>query len=180
MAGTSVVTAPLVGAVLPAAPATSTAKPPPATTQPAPRVATILPLPVRPVQKSQPTSSHKCLPVDPSAPTPPASVLTCDLARATLYMLGPESMRLGLTRVDPPKPLTSDFYEVNLVMNPASTTTWTACTNGHPHDHIAFVRDDLVLEAPIIQEVVSSCQVALSTQTALAADQLAQLAGGPA
>jgi hypothetical protein len=43
--------------------------------------------------------------------------------------------------------------------------------------HVAFIRDDLVLEAPIIEEQVTSGQVALTTQTGPAADQLAQLAG---
>ncbi|WP_169733604.1 hypothetical protein [Mycobacterium genavense] len=78
---------------------------------PAPRIA---PLPVRPVQKSQPSAPDKC----------PA---------------------------------------VNL-----------------PHAHIAFVRDDLVLEAPMIENQVTSGQIALTTQTAPAAAQLAQLAGRPA
>lgn len=163
-----------------AAPATS-ATPPAPTTQPPPRVVNIQPLPVRPVQKSQPTTPNKCPAANPATPVPPANVLvTCDLARTTLYTLGPESLRLGLTHVDPPKPLTSDFYEVNLIMNPASADAWASFTSEHLHDHIAFIRDDLVLEAPIIEQVVSFGQIALTTQTAPAADQLAQLAGRPA
>jgi hypothetical protein len=166
----------------PAAPTTTaTSAAGPSTTQPAPRAVTLQPLPVRPVQKSQPTAPNKCPPTNPSAPTPPANVLvTCDLARTTLYTLGPESMQLGLTHVAPPKPLTSDFFEVNLTLNPASATAWTAFTGQHLHDHIAFIRDDLVLEAPIIEQVVGFGQIALTTQTAQAADQLARLAGRPA
>lgn len=164
----------------PAAP-TSTTAPSAPTAQAPPRVVNIQPLPVRPVQKSQPTAPSKCPATNPVAPVPPANVLvTCDLARTTLYTLGPESIQLGLTHVDPPKPLTSDYYEVNLTLNPASATAWTAFTGQHLHDHIAFVRDDLVLEAPIIEQVVSYGQIALTTQTAQAADQLAQLAGRPA
>jgi preprotein translocase subunit SecD len=118
--------------------------------------------------------------MNPTAPTPSANgLLTCDLARATLYTLGPESMQLALTHVDPPRLLTSDFYEVNLRMNPTSATAWASFTAAHLHAHIAFIRDDLVLEAPIIEELVTSGQVALTTQTAPAADQLAQLAGRP-
>jgi hypothetical protein len=163
-----------------AAPATSSPPPPPTST-PAPRPVNIAPLPVRPVLKSQPTTPNKCPAMNPNAPTPPANVLvTCDLGRTTLYTLGPESMQLGLTHVDPPKPLTSDFYEVNLMLNPASATAWAAFTAGHLHDHIAFIRDDLVLEAPIIEQVVTFGQIALTTQTTPAADQLAQLAGRPA
>jgi hypothetical protein len=160
-----------------AAPATS------ATPSPAlpPRAVTIQPLPVRPVQKSQPTMPDRCPAMNPNARTPSANILiACDLARTTLYTLGPESMQLGLTQVDPPKSLTSDFYEVNLRMNPSSATEWASFTAGHPHAHIAFIRDDLVLEAPIIEELVTSGQIALTTQTARAADQLAQLAGRPA
>ena len=193
MHGASVTTARLAGVILlgavaagcqeaqhPAAPTTSTT-PPAATTPPPPPVVNIQPLPVRPVQKSQPTTPNKCPVTNPAAPVPPATVLvTCDLARTTLYTLGPESLQLGLTHVDPPKLLTSDFYEVNLIMNPPSATAWAAFTTEHLHGHIAFIRDDLVLEAPIIEEVVSSGQVALTTQTAQAADQLAQLAGRPA
>jgi hypothetical protein len=145
-----------------------------------PPAVNIQPLPVRPVQKSQPTTPDKCPAMNPNAPIPSANVLiACDLGRTTLYTLGPESMQLGLTQVDPPKSLTSDFYEVNLRMNPSSATAWASFTADHPHAHIAFIRDDLVLEAPIIEELVTSGQIALTTQTAQAADQLAQLAGRP-
>ena len=111
----------------------------------------------------------------------PANVLvTCDLARTTLYTLGPETMRLALTHVDPPTSLTSGFYEVSLTMDPSSAAAWAAFTATHVHDHVAFIRDDLVLEAPIIEEQVTSGKIALTTQPAQAADQLAQLASRPA
>ncbi|WAJ42566.1 preprotein translocase subunit SecD [Mycobacterium sp. Aquia_216] len=191
----SVTTARLIGAILlgalacgchptqhSAAPAASTSTT--STTGPmAPAVvpaARIQPLPVRPVEKSQPTTPDKCPPTNPAAPAPPANVLvTCDLARGTRYTLGPETMRLELTQVDAPKPLTSDFYEVNLRMDSASATAWASYTAEHLHAHIAFVRDDLVLEAPMIQSQVASGQIALTTQTAPAAAQLARLAGLP-
>jgi preprotein translocase subunit SecD len=62
-------------------------------------------------------------------------------------------------------------------MDPPSATAWASFTVAHLRAHVAFIRDDLVLEAPIIEEQVTSGQVALTTQTAPAADQLAQLAG---
>lgn len=124
---------------------------------------------------------NKCPPTNPNAPAPPTGLLiTCDLAQTTLYNLGPEATQLALTRVDPPRRLTSGFYEVHLTMDPASATTWASFTGAHPHAHVAFVRDDLVLEAPMIEEQVTSGQIALTTQTDQAADQLAQLAGRPA
>jgi hypothetical protein len=178
----------LLGAVIcachstryPASPATSTNKAPPTAQSAAPAV-NIQPLPVRPVQKSQPTTSNKCPAANPNAPAAPTNVLaTCDLARTTLYTLGPEAIRLVLTHVDSPKSLTSDFYEVNLKMDPSSAAAWASFTGAHLHAHIAFIRDDLVLEAPIIEEQVTSGQVALTTQTAQAADQLADLVGRPA
>jgi hypothetical protein len=189
----STTTARLTGAVLlgalacgchsaqhPAAPATSTSTPAPATSAVVPPTR-IQPLPVRPVEKSQPTTPDKCPPTNPAAPAPPANILvTCDLARSTRYTLGPETLRLELTHVDAPKPLTSDFYEVNLTMDPASSTAWASYTAEHLHAHVAFIRDDLVLEAPMIQDHVTSGQIALTTQTAPAAAQLAQLAGRPA
>jgi hypothetical protein len=144
-------------------------------------VVNIAPLPVRPVQKSLPTVPAKCPPTNPNTPAPPGGPLvTCDLARTTIYTLGPEATQLMLTRVDPPRALTSGFYEVHLTMDAASASAWASFTGAHPHAHVAFVRDDLVLEAPIIEGQVTSGQVALTTQTAEAADQLAQLAGRPA
>ncbi len=189
----STTTARLTGAILlgalscgchtnqhPAAPATSTSTAAPTTPSVAP-VVKIAPLPVRPVEKSQPTTPDKCPATNPAAPAPPVNPLvTCDLARTTRYTLGPETLRLELTHVDPPKPLTSDFYEVNLTMDPASATAWATYTAAHPHAHIAFIRDDLVVEAPMIEEQVTSGQIALTTQTAQAAAELAELAGRPA
>jgi len=151
------------------------------TTLPAAPVVSIQPLPVRPVQGSQPTTPDKCPATNPNGPVAPTDVLvTCDLARTTVYTLGPQMMQLALTHVDAPKSLTADFYEVNLTMDPPSATTWASFTAAHLHAHIAFIRDDLVLEAPIIEEHVTSGQVALTTQTVQAADQLAGLAGRPA
>jgi hypothetical protein len=165
----------------PAAPTTtSTSIPAPAPPAVVPATR-IQPLPVRPVEKSQPTTPDKCPPSNPAALAPPVNVLvTCDLARTTRYTLGPETMRLELTHVDAPRPLTSDFYEVNLTMDPASATAWASYTAEHLHAHIAFIRDDLVLESPMIQSQVTSGQIALTTQTAAAAAHLAQLAGRPA
>jgi preprotein translocase subunit SecD len=89
-------------------------------------------------------------------------------------------MRLALTHVDAPTSLTSGFYEVSLTMDPSSAAAWAAFTVTHLQDHVAFMRDDLVLEAPIIEGQVTSGKIALTTQSAQAADQLAQLAGRPA
>ncbi|CQD13902.1 protein export protein SecD, putative [Mycobacterium lentiflavum] len=162
---------------VPTAPTSTVTSAPP----PIPQVVRIAPLPVRPVEKSQPASPDKCPPTNPAAPAPPDSVLvTCDLARTTRYTLGPETMRLELTHVDAPKPLTADFYQVTLTMDPASETAWAAFTAAHLHAHVAFIRDDLVLEAPMIEDQVSFGQIALTTQTAPAAAQLAQLASRPA
>jgi len=148
-------------------------------TQPA--AVAIAPLPVRQVQKSQPTTADRCPATNPNAPVAAADVLiTCDLSRTTRYTLGPETMQLGLTHVDSPKSLTSGFYEVHLLLDPASATAWASFTAAHPHAHVAFIRDNLVLEAPMIEEHVTSGQIALTTRTPQAADQLAQLAGRPA
>ena len=178
----------LLGAVMcscqstqhPASPTTSTNTSAPRSQSAAP-VVNIQPLSVRPVQKSQPTTPDKCPATNPNVPVAPTDVLiTCDLARTTLYTLLPEVLQLGLAHVDSPKSLTSDFYEVNLIMDPSSATAWASFTAAHLHAHVAFIRDDLVLEAPIIEEQVTSGQIALTTQTAQAADRLAQLAGRPA
>lgn len=161
-----------------ASPTTSTAVPAP-TTAAAP--VSIQPLPVRPVQKSQPTTSNKCPVTNPNARVAPSDVLVaCDLAQTTLYTLAPEAMQLALTEVDPPTSLTAGFYEVNLTMDAPSAAAWAAFTADHLHAHVAFTRDNLVLEAPLIEEQVASGKIALTTQNPQAADQLAQLARRPA
>lgn len=165
----------------PASRTTSTTKAPPATTQSVAPAVNIQPLSVRRVQKSQPTTPDKCPAANPNAAAAPTNVLTaCDLAKTTRYTLGPEAMRLGLTHVDPPKSLTAGFYEVLLTLDPPSATAWASFTASNLHDHVAFTRDDLVLEAPLIEYQVTSGQIALTTQTVQAADQLALLAGRPA
>ncbi|OBG59871.1 preprotein translocase subunit SecD [Mycobacterium sp. E3339] len=166
-----------------ATPTTSSAGATTTTPTPAPPPAPIVkiaPLPVRPVTKSQPTSPEKCPATDPNRPVAPTDALTtCDIGRTTLYMLGPESMQLGLIHVDPPKALTADFYEVTLILDPPSAAAWASYTAAHLQDHVAFVRGNLVLEAPIIEDQVTSGRIALTTQTTQGAAQLAQLAGRP-
>lgn len=146
---------------------------------PAP-IVKIAPLPVRPVNKSQPASPQKCPVTDPNHPVAPSDSFTaCDVGRTTLYTLGPETMQLGLIHVEPPKSLTAGFYDVTLTLDPSSAATWASYTAAHLKDHVAFIRDNLVLEAPIIEEPVTSGRIALTTQTAEGAAQLAQLAGRP-
>jgi hypothetical protein len=168
----------------PAPPAASstvkTTTTPMTSTQSIPAATRIRPLAVRPVRGSKMTTSDKCPTIDPNAQVAPADVLvTCDLARTNLYTLGPEIMQIVLTRVDPPTPLTADYFEVHLSMDPSSAAAWATFTTDHLHAHIAFVRGDLVLEAPTIQEPVTSGHIALTTQTAAAADELARLAAQP-
>ncbi len=162
----------------PTTPASATSAAPPA---PAP-IVKVAPLPVRPVTKSHPTTpATKCPDMGPNVPVAPTDALnTCDLARANVYTLGPEIMQLGLIHVDPPKALTADFYQVTLVLDPPSAAAWASFTAEHVKDHVAFIRDNLVLEAPIIEEQVTSGRIVLTTPTAEGAAQLAQLAGRPA
>jgi preprotein translocase subunit SecD len=141
-------------------------------------VVKIQPLPVRPVQRSKLATPDACPTVNPAA-SPTDVLIACDLARANLYTLGPETMQLMLTRVDPPTPLTADYFEVHLTLDPSSAAAWASFTTEHLKAHIAFVRDNLVLEAPIIEEPVESGHIALTTQTAPAADELFRLAGRP-
>jgi preprotein translocase subunit SecD len=116
----------------------------------------------------------------PNVPVAPTDVLdTCDVGRTTVYTLGPETLGLGLIHVDPPRALTADFYEVTLVLDSPSSAAWASFTAAHVKDHVAFIRDNLVLEAPIIEEQVASGRIVLTTQTAEGATQLAQLAGRP-
>ncbi|GAB1811020.1 hypothetical protein MUNTM_00570 [Mycobacterium sp. MUNTM1] len=116
--------------------------------------------------------------MDPNAPVKATDVITtCDIGRTTVYTLGPETMQLGLVRVDPPKSLTADYYELTLVLDPPSAAAWTEFTGAHLQDHVAFIRDNMVLEAPIIEQPATSGRIVLTTQTAQGAAQLAQLVG---
>lgn len=165
-----------------AAPTTTstTHTPAPATTTSATPIVKIAPLPVRPVTKSQPASPQKCPAVDPNHPVAPTDAFTaCDVGRTTLYTLDPEAMQLGLMHVEPPRSLAAGFYDVTLILDPPSASAWASYTAAHPKDHVAFLRDSLVLEAPIIEGPVTSGRIALTTQTAEGAAQLAQLAGRP-
>lgn len=158
----------------------TTPTPAPATTTSATPIVKIAPLPVRPVTKSQPASPQKCPAVDPNHPVAPTDAFTaCDVGRTTLYTLGPEAMQLGLMHVEPPRSLAAGFYDVTLILDPPSASAWASYTAAHPKDHVAFLRDNLVLEAPIIEGPVTSGRIALTTQTAEGAAQLAQLAGRP-
>jgi hypothetical protein len=156
------------------APTTSAAPAPPP-------IVKIAPLPVRPVTKSHPTTpATTCPEMGPNVPVAPTDVLdTCDVGRTTVYTLGPETLGLGLIHVDPPRALTADFYEVTLVLDSPSSAAWASFTAAHVKYHVAFIRDNLVLEAPIIEEQVASGRIVLTTQTAEGATQLAQLAGRP-
>lgn len=119
--------------------------------------------------------------MDPNVPVAPTDVLTtCDVGQTTVYTLGAETMQLALIHVDPPRALTADFYEVTLALDAPSATAWASFTGAHVKDHVAFIRDNQVLDAPIIEEPVSSGRIVLTTQTAQGAAELAQLAGRPA
>lgn len=112
-----------------------------------------------------------------AAVAPTDTLTTCDIGRANVYTLGPEIMQLGLAQVNPPKALTVDFYDVTLVLDPPSATAWASFTTAHVKDHVAFIRDNLVVEAPIIENEVTTGRIVLTTQTASGAAQLAQLVG---
>jgi preprotein translocase subunit SecD len=105
---------------------------------------------------------------------------TCDIGRTTVYTLGPETMQLGLESVEPPKSLTADYYELTLVLDATSAAAWAAFTGAHLQDHMAFIRDNMVLEAPIIEQPAMSGRIVLTTQTAQGAAQLGRLVGRPA
>jgi hypothetical protein len=108
-------------------PGTTKTTAPSATTQSVAPVVNIQPLPIRLVQRSKLVTPDKCPATNPPAPVAPTDVLTaCDLARTTVYTLGPEAMQLILTRLDPPKPLTADYFEVHLTLDPASAAGWAS------------------------------------------------------
>jgi preprotein translocase subunit SecD len=153
----------------------------PTTTQSAGPAAKIQPSPIRPVRNEQPTMPEKCPATNPNAPVAATDVLTtCSLDRTFLYTLGPEALQLGLTQVDSPKSSRSGGYEVGLTLDASSATAWNAYMAAHLGTQVAFIRDDLVLDAPEIVETSTSGRILLTTRTAQEAGQVAQLVSRPA
>jgi hypothetical protein len=179
----------LIGAVIcgcqstqhPASSTTSTNTSAPTSQSVAP-VVKIQPMPIRPVQNQQPITPDKCPPTNPNNPVAATDVLTtCSLDRTHLYTLAPQAMLLGLTYVDSPKPSeTSGSYEVSLTLDASSATAWTAFMAEHVGTQVGFIRDDVVLDAPMIQEASTSGRILLYARTSQQADQVAQLARRPA
>lgn len=141
----------------------------------------IEPLPVRPVQEVR--SPDECPP--PQGPPPvlsPSAVVTaCDMTRTAAYVLAPQAIELQLTRVDSVKSPLSEYYVVQVTMQPASARAFGDLTAANVGRQLAFVRDGVVVSAPQITGRIDSASLELSGDlTAQQADDMARLLRRPA
>ncbi|MCG5433531.1 hypothetical protein LV457_14720 [Mycobacterium sp. MYCO198283] len=179
------VLATMVGAVLmqffggntASAPAPTSARP----TLTTPAGPPIKPLQIRPVLSPplQVTPQHPCPP--PAPPPPPTAPLTaCDLVKAGVYQLGPEGATLTPTAVDV-VPGTGGFFAIRLTMDQSSADTLAVYSSAHVNAQLAFVRDTIVVSAPMITQPIRSRAIELSGNlTRAQADEMAAMLRQPA
>lgn len=154
---------------------------PPGTSRPAAPAPNIKPLPVRPVQEVR--SPDECPPsLGPPKLLPPSAVVTaCDMTRTAAYVLGPQAIELQLSAVESVKLPTSEFYVVQVTMQPASAAAFADLTAHHVGRQLAFVRDGVVVSAPQISAPIDSRGIELSGNlTAQQADDMARILRQPA
>jgi preprotein translocase subunit SecD len=111
----------------------------------------LAPLTVRPVVQAMVAAPDQCKPGPPPPPSPPTAPLTiCDVEQKAQYQLGPEALRLNLTGAISIKLPMSEFYAVQLTMDQDSGASFNQYTGTQVGKQVAFVRDGVVLAAPVI------------------------------
>ncbi|MEU0499189.1 hypothetical protein [Mycobacterium sp. NPDC006124] len=121
-----------------------------------------IPLAVRPVLSPPLVANPQdCPPVPP--PTPPdAPIEVCDVDRAAVYRLGPVGLALDLTGAGETKLPDGEFHTVQLSMTPASSTAFAQYTTANVGKQLAFVRDGVVLAAPVISQPIDGQSIQIS------------------
>jgi hypothetical protein len=137
----------------------------------------IAPLTVRPVVQALVATPEQCEPGAPPPPAPPTEPLrTCDVEKKAEYQLGPEALRLSLTGAISIKLPMSEFYAVQLTMDPESGTRFGQYTAKQVGKQVAFVRDGVVLAAPAINAPLDGDSLQLSGElNAATAETIARM-----
>jgi hypothetical protein len=119
------------------------------------------PLAVRPVVQALVATPEECQQLPPP---PPLEVpqQACDLERTARYEMEPVALRLNLTGVKSVKLPMSEFYSVQLAMDPGSGAAFAGYTSAHVGKQLAFVRDGVVLAAPAIDQPIKGQSLQLS------------------
>lgn len=123
----------------------------------------IAPLAVRPVGRALVPQGEQCRPGPPPPPAPPSvPTTTCDVENKAFYELGPVGVELTLTGANAIKIPLTEFYAVQLVMDPASSARFGQYTGTQIGKQVAFVRDGVVLAAPAISAPINGESLQLS------------------
>lgn len=118
---------------------------------------TIASMSVRPVAEVRPAMPGEC---PPPAPLPPD--LACDMANAQLYRLLPPTETLQLTAAQSVKSPTDDTHLVQIAMEPGSSVAFGRFTAENLNRQIAFLRDGIVVSAPMITAPLNTPSLQLS------------------
>jgi preprotein translocase subunit SecD len=140
------------------APPSRTAVTTPTSTAPA---IVMQPLAVRPVIRALVATPEECQQLPPPPP-PDLPQQACDLEHTARYEMEPVALRLNLTGVKSVKLPMSEFYSVQLAMDPGSGTAFAGYTAANVGKQLAFVRDGAVLAAPAIDQPIKGQSLQLS------------------
>lgn len=164
----------------------------PTTTAPAVYIA---PLTVRPVVQALVAQGDQCKPPPPPPPPPPPGappappppppapgpppaepLSACDVERKAVYDLGPVALQLKLTGATAVRVPMTEFYAVQLGMDPDSGAQFGQYTGTQIGKQVAFVRDGLVLAAPAIAQPLAGESLQLSGEmTSETAETIARM-----
>jgi hypothetical protein len=133
------------------------------------------PLAVRPVLQALVATPEECQALPPPPP-PDQPLQACDLDNAARYEMGPVALELNLTAVKAgPLPRTQ-FFSVQLAMDPGSGAAFTSYTAANIGKQLAFVRDGVVLAAPAIDQPTAGQSLQLSgNMTQATAETIARM-----
>jgi hypothetical protein len=118
------------------------------------------PLAVRPVVQALVATPQECELPPPPPPDQPQQA--CDLDKTARYDMGPVALQLNLTGAKAVKLPLSEFYSVQLAMDPGSGTAFAGYTAANVGKQLAFVRNGVVLAAPAIDQPINGQSLQLS------------------
>jgi preprotein translocase subunit SecD len=140
------------------APPSRTAVTTPSSTVPA---VVMKPLAVRPVIQALVATAEECQQLPPPPP-PDQPEQSCDLDNAARYEMAPVALWLNLTGAKSVQIPASEFYGVQIAMDPASGAAFSGYTAANVGKQLAFVRDGVVLAAPAIDQPINGQSLQLS------------------
>lgn len=127
-----------------------------------------IPLAVRPVVEVPLVARPGDCPPVPPPTLPQNPVRICDVDKTAVFQLGPVTLQLNLTGATETKLPTSDFHTVQMSMDPGSGTAFAKYTAANIGKQLAFVRDGVVLAAPLINQPIDGQSLQISGEMSAA------------